>query len=51
LLKAIVILIVTPHHCRVYLDLYVDRYGVDTDIMNATLHETLEVWDWGGAWG
>ena len=24
------------------------RYGVDMAIMNATLHETLEVWRWNG---
>ena len=28
-----------------------DRYGVDREIMNNTLHETLRVWEWGNCWG
>ena len=27
------------------------RYGVDTAIMNSTLHETIGVWQWNGCWG
>jgi len=26
-------------------------YGVDRNIMNATLHETLNVWSWNSCWG
>jgi len=26
-------------------------YGVDADIMNNTLHETLQVWEWNNCWG
>jgi hypothetical protein len=26
-------------------------YGVDMEVMNATLHETLEVWEWDNCWG
>ena len=28
-----------------------DKYGVDREIMNNTLHETLAVWSWGKSWG
>ena len=28
-----------------------DAYGVDRDIMNATLHEVLAAWDWNACWG
>jgi len=28
-----------------------DRYGVDREVMNNTLHETLKVWEWGNCWG
>ena len=28
-----------------------DRYGVDREVMNNTLHVTLQRWDWDGCWG
>lgn len=28
-----------------------DDYGVDPEIMNNTLHETLDVWEWAHCWG
>ena len=28
-----------------------DRYGVDREVMNNTLHTTLAIWDWNGCWG
>ena len=28
-----------------------DKYGINREIMNNTLHETLKVWSWSSAWG
>jgi len=28
-----------------------DRYGIDREVMNNTLHETLSVWSWERCWG